>query len=308
MEKVILYGAGGIGRKNYNFLKFQGYEECVYCYCDKEQKRLDDDVRICTYEMVKNKNLPFIISVKESSKAYEEIERILLKDSQVYYKNVRDFQENNGFDMTKFERDIIAYAHIENPWFDLAEKEETVNIFWDALSPFYKMFKRLDLQHTLEFACGHGRHVSHYINEAKHVTLVDVLQDNIQFCKQRFGESNKISYYCNNGRDLSEIGNETVTSIFSYDSMVHFDMLNISEYLKEFHRVLQVGGFALVHHSNLHLSYDITFENGIHNRNYMSKNLFLHLSYMNGFEIVESIVIDWFGVKGLDCITLLRKL
>lgn len=38
----------------------------------------------------------------------------------------------------------------------------------------------------------------------------------------------------------------------------------------------------------------------------MSKDLFAYLSYRAGFDVVEQKVIDW-GVKDLDCVTLLKK-
>ena len=39
----------------------------------------------------------------------------------------------------------------------------------------------------------------------------------------------------------------------------------------------------------------------------MSKNLFAHMAYEAGFEIVEQHVLDWEGEEKIDCVTLLRK-
>ena len=41
-------------------------------------------------------------------------------------------------------------------------------------------------------------------------------------------------------------------------------------------------------------------------RSFMSKKIFAHLAYRNGFEIIDQTVIDW-SVPKLDCITLVRK-
>ena len=38
----------------------------------------------------------------------------------------------------------------------------------------------------------------------------------------------------------------------------------------------------------------------------MSKELFAYLSYRAGFEVIEQQVFDW-GVKDLDCVSLVRK-
>ncbi len=39
----------------------------------------------------------------------------------------------------------------------------------------------------------------------------------------------------------------------------------------------------------------------------MDKDVFAHLAYRVGFKILEQKVIDWHGVKELDCITLVEK-
>lgn len=39
----------------------------------------------------------------------------------------------------------------------------------------------------------------------------------------------------------------------------------------------------------------------------MSKNIFAYLAYRIGFKILNQEIIDWYGEKQLDCITLLEK-
>lgn len=50
------------------------------------------------------------------------------------------------------------------------------------------MFQQLDLTNVVELACGRGRHVPMYIDKAGGVTLVDILQKNIEICQERFKE------------------------------------------------------------------------------------------------------------------------
>lgn len=83
-------------------------------------------------------------------------------------------------------------------------------------------------------------------------------------------------------------------------------MMDIFEYLKDIHRVLRKGGMALFHHSNNTSDYKNSFFTAVDGRSYMSKDLFAYLSYRAGFEVVEQQVIDW-GVKDLDCVSLVRK-
>ena len=41
----------------------------------------------------------------------------------------------------------------------------------------------------------------------------------------------KVQYYRNNGFNLEQLPSEEYTALFSYDAMVHFEMIDIYEYL-----------------------------------------------------------------------------
>lgn len=94
--------------------------------------------------------------------------------------------------------------------------------------------------------------------------------------------------------------------MFCYDAMVHFEMMDIYEYLKDIYRVLVPGGMVLIHHSNYTADYKASFANTPHGRSFMSKDIFAYLAYRGGFEIISQQVINW-GVKDLDCISLIHK-
>ena len=113
----------------------------------------------------------------------------------------------------------------------------------------------------------------------------------------------------NNGYDLTELPSNKYTSLFTYDSMVHFELFDIYSYLKETYRILVPGGYALFHHSNNSSDYKNSFEynRNLGGRNFMDKQIFAYLAYKAGFEIVEQHVLDW-DMPEQDCITLVRKL
>lgn len=159
----------------------------------------------------------------------------------------------------------------------------------------------------VELACGRGRHVPQYLSKAQHIILVDILKKNINYCKERFSAEKKIQYYVNNGNDLQEIESNSCTALFTYDAMVHFEMLDVAKYLFETERILRKGGKALFHHSNNTEVYNVSFASGKAGRNYMSKQLFAHLADCAGLKILSQHVIDW-GYKDLDCITLVEKI
>lgn len=84
-------------------------------------------------------------------------------------------------------------------------------------------------------------------------------------------------------------------------------MMDILYYLREIYRVLNIGGKALIHHSNNTENYKIDFNTGKMGRNYMSQQLFAFLAWRSGLSVVFQKNIDWSDYRNLDCITLLRK-
>ena len=192
-------------------------------------------------------------------------------------------------------------------YFTEAEFEESIQIFWGKGSEFRELFSLLNLERIVELACWCGKHVPQYVELANEIVLVDILDKNIEYCKERFCSVPKVQYYVNNGHDLGELASDSFMALFSYHSMVHFEMLDIFEYLKETQRILKSSGRVLFHHSNNTVDYRITFSTGIQGRNYMLKQLFAYLANRAGLEVLEQRVINWGNIEGLDCLTLVEK-
>lgn len=314
MQKIILYGAGNVGQRDYNFLAEQGLSKAVVAFCDQKADSIDkiNGIKVMSYETyAKNLGLPFVITVSENTVAYDEISIKLASDNQIYYKNLDDYlMKVANCDRVKIYRDYCAFFHIESmdKYFTVAESDDALNIFWGNDSNFYKLFKELSLTNVVELACGRGRHVPFYVDKAKEITLVDILAKNIDFCRKRFLEYSHIHYYQNNGYDLSELTDDTYTALFTYDAMVHFELLDIYNYLRETYRILCSGGMALFHHSNYTDDYEVSFMHtaNLGGRNFMSKKIFAHLAYRAGLEVVQQDIIDW-SEPNIDCITLCRK-
>lgn len=114
-------------------------------------------------------------------------------------------------------------------------------------------------------------------------------------------------YYHNNGFNLEKLQDNSYTALFTYDSMVHFEMMDVKEYLQDIYRVLRRGGKALFHHSNYSADYKADFAHAPHARCFMNKDLFAYLANRVGFKILSQEVIDWYGISNLDCITLVEK-
>lgn len=245
--KIVLYGAGRRGKACYQFLKNNNYEDMIYAFCDKnanEIRNIEDKKVYLLKELPEEDSLIYCLTIKDA----EEKKRI---QKELGVKKCIEFEELPellGVDKVQFNRGFCAYIHEVNmhDYFEKAETEESLDLFWNKNSDFYKMFKKLDLANVIELACGKGRHVSHYMDEAGTITLVDILEQNINICKRRFSNIGKVKFYKNDGYDLKELEANTYTSLFTYDAMVHFELLDIYEYLKDIYRVLKRGGYGLI--------------------------------------------------------------
>lgn len=308
-KQFLIYGLGKFGKIYYNFLQKKGLNGCVKGFCDQRYIEIGeyDGKRCYGYNEAKKMGLPFLISVYDKD-LFSEIDRMIKKDGNESY-GMNDIADYLGQDKVVFNRDFVAYFHIEDMdgYFNEAEGYGNMDRFWGGNSSILRMFNRLDLTNVIELASGRGRHVGNYIDKAGSVTLVDILDKNINFCRERFHDFNKVHYYCNNGFNLEKLESDTYTALFSYDAVVHFEMMDIYEYLKDIHRVLAKGGRVLIHHSNYDKDYKASFISSPHGRSYMNAEIFAYLAYRCGFRILEQNVIAWGGLEDLDCVSLLEK-
>lgn len=201
----------------------------------------------------------------------------------------------------------ILQGHEVTPYYDHAARPELLAQFWGPHTPFVRFFDRLKCDVVLELAAGHGRHVPQYQHKASRITLVDALERNIARCRDILGEGGKIDYYANNGVDLSALADNVYDTVFSYDAMVHFELVDIWGYLQETRRVLQPGGLALFHHSNYSLSPTNIWTQNPQNRNFMTNATFTYLADRAGLVVLDQIAMEWGRVKDLDGLTLLQR-
>ncbi len=311
MKKILLFGAGIRGQKIAQMMIEKEIEPAGFLDSYKAGQTV-------TVEGLHGERKFEIFSLDQIEKNGDEYKIIITIADYEEAAKVREILKN--IEVTTAEEVLYSQTDGEAPnrkyvidyhtnemeeWYDAAEN--ALGVFWGEGSSFLPMFQCLDLDNVVELACGHGRHVTAYERNANKITLVDVVDKNIFYCKKRFSDKDKISFYTNNGYDLSELPSDAYTALFTYDSMVHFEMMDIFGYLKETKRILKSGGRALFHHSNNTEDYRITFSTGSCGRNYMSKQLFAYLANRAGLKVLEQKLIDWSGHKDLDCLTLVEK-
>ena len=103
----------------------------------------------------------------------------------------------------------------------------------------------------LEIGCGYGRWTQYLKDLCKNLVVVDLSENCVQLCKQRFSECSHIEYHVNDGKSLDMISESSVDFVFSFDSMTHADVSVMKAYLCQLQRILNNDGVAFIHHSNL---------------------------------------------------------
>jgi hypothetical protein len=125
---------------------------------------------------------------------------------------------------------------------------------WQWENLIYSVIKDKDFSRVLELAPGHGRNTELLRHLSREIHLVDVNQTCIDACKERFGNEKdgcRFFYYVNDGNFLPQMRDESISFVYSFDSMVHFDKLVVRDYITEFARVMKQGATGFIHHSNL---------------------------------------------------------
>lgn len=215
--------------------------------------------------------------------------------------------ENINTNRLRRETAKVVNRWAKTPYYDAVEKQALVQ--WENLIQPFLAGHEIDYSSVLELAVGHGRMTQILLLNADRLTGVDVLQENIDFCDNRFGAHPKLTLLRNDGVTLPAVKNDSVSFVFCFDSMVHFDSDVVRAYLREFRRILAPGGKAFLHHSNLTRNPGGSFQNSAHARNFMCQALFQHYATKEGLASLKSEVIDWGRgdnrVTGLDCLSLL---
>lgn len=202
--------------------------------------------------------------------------------------------------------EVARYWH-QDPYYDRAE--QWMNAFWNPGNPnrpFRRLFDTLNLRATAELACGHGRHAHRIYEQVPALILIDVVPENISFCKERFKGVSNVATMQNDGASFRPLPDGFLTAIYCYDAMVHFECDVVLSYIRDAARVLEPGGRALFHHSNLSAFPGRDHRLNPGGRNFMSQELFIHAARRSGLNVVESLTIDW-DAPHTDCVTLLEK-
>jgi SAM-dependent methyltransferase len=125
----------------------------------------------------------------------------------------------------------------------------TPALWYGALLP--RIHAWVPTETILEIAPGYGRW-THYLKDlAQRLIAVDLSDQCIEHCRERFSDSNNIEFHVNDGRSLEMVDDFSVDVAFSFDSLVHAEPDVLAEYLRQLARKLKPTGIGFIHHSNL---------------------------------------------------------
>jgi len=188
--------------------------------------------------------------------------------------------------------------YVDSPLVESGIEREWTEIIWPVI-------QRFDFTTVLELAPGGGRNTARLAALATDLYAVDLNQPVIDRVQARFKEYQgrcRLHFATNDGSGLPMIRSNTITTIYSWDSVVHFDRRVIQNYVREFARVLAPGGKGFVHHSNLGdphakrldqrpVGDDIWFNP--QNRSNMTKGLFRQYCEQNSLTVEQQIDLPW---------------
>ncbi|MBL7709990.1 MAG: class I SAM-dependent methyltransferase [Chitinophagaceae bacterium] len=194
-------------------------------------------------------------------------------------------------------------------YYEKADSADWVNGFWNEDSLFARNFSQLNTEFTLEIACGAGRHSERFIDNTKHIWLLDTSEAGLALAEKRLSpRSNFTTVHHPSGYGIPDIIQpESLTAVFSYDAMVHFEYDCVIAYVNDSYKALKPGGMALFHHSNYDKNPGGTIDQNPSWRNFMSQSFFKHIAKRAGFNVIGSYVFPWVNTEITDCLTLLKK-
>jgi ubiquinone/menaquinone biosynthesis C-methylase UbiE len=114
-----------------------------------------------------------------------------------------------------------------------------------------RIFRFLPAQRILDLGAGQGRFAQFLKDYAETLVLVDLSENCIEACKQRFAKDSNIEYFVNDGKSLNMIENDSIDFVFSHDALVFVEEDDFREYVTQLAVKIKKDGLAFLHHSNL---------------------------------------------------------
>lgn len=103
----------------------------------------------------------------------------------------------------------------------------------------------------VEIGPGGGRWTEALIEVGSQITAIDISEECLQVCSERFSNCDNIEFVLTPGNELPGVTDGTVDALWSFDVFVHINHAEVEDYAKEFLRVLRPGGVGVIHHGTV---------------------------------------------------------
>jgi ubiquinone/menaquinone biosynthesis C-methylase UbiE len=101
---------------------------------------------------------------------------------------------------------------------------------------------------VLEIGPSAGRWTEILQKDAVHLTSVDISETCVNLCREKFREAHNCTFLVTQGSDVAGVADQSIDAIWSFDVFVHINQAEVTNYVKEFRRVLRPGGSGVIHH------------------------------------------------------------
>ena len=102
-----------------------------------------------------------------------------------------------------------------------------------------------------EIGPGGGRWTEYLLEIGKTVTVIDISEECLRVCRERFCEHENIEFILTPGNELPGVPDRSIDAIWSFDVFVHINRKEVEAYALEFYRVLRPGGMGVIHHGTV---------------------------------------------------------
>jgi SAM-dependent methyltransferase len=183
------------------------------------------------------------------------------------------------------------------------DAEEGMNYCWQK--HIFPIINNCNFDVVIDLAAGHGRNSVKLLELTTKLIIQDIQPANVEACKIRFNAIRSIDYFVGNGYNFNPVESSTVSLVYCFDAMVHFNPDVVRSYLLDSRRVLKVGGHGFFHHSNY--TGGVDWKKNPAGRNFMSKSMFADICSESGLKVINQKIINWNNHINLDCLTLVEK-
>lgn len=228
--------------------------------------------------------------------------------------------------MPTIERNISVWAD-----YDWKQQGEEWSAAWgsSALQWRWSLLPRIEAfvpaGTILEIAPGFGRWTQYLKDKCDHLIAVDLSENCIQSCKQKFSEHSHVAFHVNDGKSLAVVPDGSVDFVFSFDSLVHAEADVLETYMAQLAKKLKPDGAGFIHHSNLGVyrryysvqrrlglptrakrmlfKYGILDNDGLRAIS-MTAELFERYARQAGLQCISQEIVNWNGRRLIDCLSI----